>query len=167
MQNPAGFRLLELAKCVSCFLRGVSKQARGNSKAQFFSGGRRKNAVFSPREKSEFPLRECSVNLHYDFGAGFGAESLPDFDLCRAPDLPTRPTVSPIFGPSLQNAAGVARPTAEDRVRGRISNFRGVSHGPPDRSFGKVPAEASSRRLSSAAFSRRSLIFRIKNQGAC
>ena len=86
-------------------------------------------------------------------GVRFGAETQRRIDLRQGPPRRTaRPTIASKIRPKLQNAAGISRPTAEDRVRGRISNFGGVSHGPPDRSFGKVPAEAGSRRLSSAAF---------------
>ena len=64
----------------------------------------------------------------------------PVFDLLPGPPEDVAgPTVSPIFRLFSHRPAGIARPTAEDRVRERISNFRGVSHGPPDRSFGKVP----------------------------
>ena len=125
----------------------------GIRRRNFFPGGRRKNAVFSPREKSEFPLQKCSVNLHYKIGgqiwSGNPAENRPP---PRPPRRGPRRTVSPVFRPSLQTAAGIPRPTAENRVRGRISNFGGVSHGPPARSFGKGPPEAGSRGLGSAAF---------------
>ena len=112
----------------------------GIRRRNFFSGGRRKNAVFSPREKSEFPLQECSVNLHYKIGgqiwSGNPAENRPP---PRPPRRTARPTIASKIRLFSHMPPGISRPTAEDRVRGRISNFRGVSHGPPDRSFGKVP----------------------------
>ena len=78
---PRDFDFWNLTFATVAFSAEFRNRPAGIRRRNFFSGGRRKNAVFSPREKSEFPLQECSVNLHYKIGgqiwSGNPAENRP------------------------------------------------------------------------------------------
>lgn len=135
----------------------------------FFSGGRRKNPVFSPREKSEFPLQECSVNLHYKIGAqiwsGNPAENRPS---ARPPRGCGRAdgfaNFQAEFAECRRNCAADGGGSGPGRVF-RSPRCFARPRGPP------VCQNARQRPVRDVSaprpFPRRSLIFRIKNQGAC
>ena len=80
-KTPRDFDFWNSQSARVAFSAEFRNRPAGIRRRNFFSGGRRKNAVFSPREKSEFPLQECSVNLHYKIGgqiwSGNPAENRP------------------------------------------------------------------------------------------
>ena len=78
---PRDFDFWNLTFATVAFSAEFRSRPAGIRRRNFNFGGRRKNPVFSPREKSEFPLQECSVNLHYKIGgqiwSGNPAENRP------------------------------------------------------------------------------------------
>lgn len=116
------------------FSAGVLQSLAGIRRRNFFSGGRRKNAVFSPREKSEFPLQECSVNLHYKIGgqiwSGNPAENRPP---------PRPPAADSEADDRVQNQAVFAQAPWNFKADGGGSGPRGIFRSPPVSAWPRGP----------------------------